>query len=407
MIKNENALFVIKKLKTKHEQHPDLPIIRPRIDKDIYSKPVYLEDENISLNIDLIPKAIRIESNESTLNDTIKLIPYKFNNDELEIINWNDIYIKLLDFKNEMEYYNLVIDIDKIKDYIYKKRYDLYIPIQMIDKDKFDYIKYMNDIILEISKKYVVKSYNNYVNNKAKLCIDNITENDLLNEYIIKINDDFPRSNLDYIDIEMLNNIPGIKVIESKISLYMPLLSTNQNNMIIYTVPEGLNEGEKNLVYDLGNYLDKSGLKSNYSFYLLRNGIKGKGIGIFVNNSWIYPDFILWMIDTNNSVCRVIFLEPHGLTYANFKEDPKLNLYSYLKSLDINKLTNVQNTKYKQLLLDSFVISVTSYNNLKDRNEELQRKDYLSSEKHIVFAKTDNDQYNYDYVKEIFDLITN
>ena len=187
----------------------------------------------------------------------------------------------------------------------------------------------------------------------------------------------------------------------------MPLLSTNQNNTIIYTVPEGLNEGEKNLVYDLGNYLDKSGLKSNYSFYLLRNGIKGKGIGIFVNNSWIYPDFILWMIDKNNSVCRVIFLEPHGLSHTNFKEDPKLNLYSYLKSLDIDKLTTVQNIKYKQLSLDSFVISVTPYNYLKSINEELERKEYLSSEKHIVFTKIDKEQHNYDYVKEIFDLITN
>ncbi len=403
MIKNENSLYVIKVLKTIPVKHPELPIIKTRINENFYSKPLYLDNVDVSLKIDLIPKAIRIESNESTLNDTIKLTPCKFENDLLGIIDWNYIYIKLMEFKNETGYYNLIIYMDKIKEFVYSKNYDLYIPVQIIDKTKFEYIKYMTDIILEISKKYITKSYSNYASKNSNTYIENIKDEDLLNEYIVKIKDNYAKTiNLDNVDINILRNIPEIKIIESKISLYKPLFSFDKNHDFINTVPEGLNEGEKNLVNDLCNYLEYNNLKYNYSFYLLRNGIKGKGVGIFVNNSWIYPDFILWMV--NENTCKVIFLEPHGLSHADFNEDPKLNLYNYLKSLDINKLN--KNNKYKQLTLDSFVISVTSYNYLKKINPNLENKELLKN-KHILFNKLDDENYNHNYINEMFELIKN
>lgn len=267
----------------------------------------------------------------------------------------------------------------------------------------------MNDIILEIGKKYIIRSYNSYFNNNSQLYIDKIDNDDLLDKYTLKINYKYsqPLINTDIIDLNVLKHIPGIKVkiIESRISLYQPLFSIDKNNTDIYTVPEGLNKGERSLVDDLCNYLGQCKLKSKYTFYLLRNGIKGKGVGIFVNNAWIYPDFILWMINEANNECKVIFLEPHGLSHSNFKEDPKINLYNYLKNQNIKELNN--NSKYKQLSLDSFVISVTSYNYLKDINNDLETRELLANEKHIVFSKIDEEHNNYGYVEEIFSLITN
>ena len=189
----------------------------------------------------------------------------------------------------------------------------------------------------------------------------------------------------------------------SKISLYKPLFIISKNE-IVKTVPEGLNDGEKNLINDLCNYISGNyDLLNNYSFYLLRNGIKGKGIGFFVNGQWIYPDFILWAI--NSSECKITFLEPHGLYHADLDEDPKLNLYNYLKRLDLNSLK--KNINYNQLTLDSFVISVTEYKYLISSKSEIKNihLDELASDKHILFQKIDDDNYNHNYINDMFNLI--
>jgi hypothetical protein len=414
IINNENSLYIVRNIKTRKDVYKnaqDLPIIKANIDYNkFYSKPIFVQDINVRLNIDLIPRAVRIESQKSTLNDTINIEPYKLEKDILDAIDWDNIYLKLLEFKDEMDYYNIIIDIKKIKEFIYSKKYDLYIPVNMIDKNNFNYFKYVNDIIFEISKNYIIKSYNNQFNNDLELKIENLKDNEILDNYKVYIKDNVAKNfnlinkdYLDYINFNILKNIPGIKIINVDRSLYKPLFSISKNNSV-KIIPEGLNDGEQNLINDLCNYLDDSDLNQKYSFYLLRNGIKGKGIGLFVNDSWIYPDFILWLINENE--CKVIFLEPHGLGHANLDEDPKINLYNYFKNLTLKNLIKV-NQNYKQLSLDSFVISVTSYDYLKNLNSNIKNMNLndLAKEKHILFQKKDNDNYNYDYIKEMFNLI--
>jgi hypothetical protein len=414
IISKEDSLYISTKIETTKEVFktaPDLPVLKENVDKNKFNSMLLeLQDINTKLSLDLIPKAIRIESRESTLNDTIDLKPYKIEKDVLDVIDWNNLYLSLLEFKCEKKYYNIIIDINKIMDFIYNGKYDLYIPIYTIDKNNFDYIKYISNIIEELSKKFIKQNYNKYYSENIEMKLENIGENDILNEYNVYIKESLAKT----IDInnensiilknyKILEKIGGIRTVNSKISLYKPLFIISKNE-VVKTVPEGLNDGENNLINDLCNYISGNyDLLNNYSFYLLRNGIKGKGIGFFVNGQWIYPDFILWAI--NSSECKITFLEPHGLYHADLDEDPKLNLYNYLKRLDLNSLK--KNINYNQLTLDSFVISVTEYKYLTSSKPEIKNihLDELASDKHILFQKIDDDNYNHNYINDMFNLI--
>ena len=252
IISKEDSLYISTKIETTKEVFktaPDLPVLKENVDKNKFNSLLLeLRDMNIRLSLDLIPKAIRIESRESTLNDTIDLKPYKIERDVLDVIDWNKLYLSLLKFKYEKKYYNIIIDINKIRDFIYNGKYDLYIPIYTIDKNNFDYIRYISNIIEELSKKFITQNYNKYYSENIEMKLENLGENDILNEYNVYIKESLAKT----IDINnensiILNNfkilekIGGIRTVNSKISLYKPLFIISKNE-IVKTVPEGLND---------------------------------------------------------------------------------------------------------------------------------------------------------------------
>ena len=97
--------------------------------------------------------------------------------------------------------------------------------------------------------------------------------------------------------------------------------------------------------------------------FLLRNLSRGKGIGFF-EDSGFYPDFILWV--TEGSKQRLVFIEPHGMLNEDHPDkNAKIDLH---KKLQTQLADARKKSKNKDLLLDSFIISATPFDDLQKRH---------------------------------------
>ncbi|MCV4607674.1 hypothetical protein OFB74_32735, partial [Escherichia coli] len=82
---------------------------------------------------------------------------------------------------------------------------------------------------------------------------------------------------------------------------------------------------------------------------------RGRGIGFFEAGNF-YPDFILWLLI--NGKQYVNFIDPKGLRNLDGPEDPKIEFHSTIKQLQ-------SRLKDQDVILNSFIISSTSFENIK------------------------------------------
>ncbi len=96
--------------------------------------------------------------------------------------------------------------------------------------------------------------------------------------------------------------------------------------------PDRLNAGEKKFVENLTEYIKlKYQRNKRYEFYLMRNVQK---IGIYLESDAgsYYPDFVLWVLDTQQDMIHILFIDPKGEreiiggTTADYKNHPKVKL---------------------------------------------------------------------------------
>ena len=181
-----------------------------------------------------------------------------------------------------------------------------------------------------------------------------------------------------------------IKAIKFDRHLYYPILclrdrdangrrilqDENTNEPLVKISPIALNVGETSFVKDIRNYYEanKDGLLKGKEIYLLRNESR-KGIGFFEASNF-YPDFILWVNDAEKQ--HVTFIDPKGIRNLRGIQDPKIQLYKQLKT-DVEPSLNDPN-----MILDSFIISNTDYNQVKfwGGREELSRQDFENEHVH-------------------------
>ena len=119
--------------------------------------------------------------------------------------------------------------------------------------------------------------------------------------------------------------------------IYNPLLldpkDIRQNTLNEVKVsPDRLNAGERKFVEDLTDYIKLYyGRNERYEFYLMRNVEK---IGIYLESDAgsYYPDFVLWVLDTQQDITHILFIDPKGErditggTKSNYKSHPKVKL---------------------------------------------------------------------------------
>lgn len=165
--------------------------------------------------------------------------------------------------------------------------------------------------------------------------------------------------------------------------LYQPLLVDDSSNKIRIS-PSPLNEGEIQLVETLSKYVAERKPTHNNELFLLRNHSKRGVTFCLENGDLFYPDFMLWIVGKNSQ--RLVFLEPHGMRMAKrYNADGKARFWEYLRDFPKSKLP-----KNPSLEMDSFILSVTPYRDLKDNYASGTKHPWSKqefAEHHILFME--------------------
>ena len=176
--------------------------------------------------------------------------------------------------------------------------------------------------------------------------------------------------------------------------LYQPLLIEHGDKL--ESLPPALNQSEQRFVQDLRDYWTAECNRSlaKVEVFLLRNQSRGAGVGFF-EASGFYPDFILWIKKGERQ--HIVFVEPHGMIHENaYMQDDKARLHERLPELAEEMGTRSQR---KDVTLDSYIVSATSYHDLCKRYDDGSWNKEKFANVHILFTER-NEQY--DYIKRIF-----
>jgi len=374
--------------------------------------------QHLEIKLDLIPRALIIDGRgNEPLTTTTTQTPRLIRKEILDILDWDDIYYRILEYKNERGIFNIAISKEALKQILYNGYYKLLCDPELVEPKTFQAIEQTTDIAVLILKKHLSMFYSKRRNaaEKTHIKLKPLEQEDdnIPTMYRIQLNeeDQMLISNLENLiqtgkiynliaEQKLTNGLrtymdqnPAIlKLAPFKGHLYQPLL-VKQDNSNIVTVPTGLNIGESTFVEDLKNYLNIH--QTDAEIYLLRNLTRRKGVGFYETHSF-YPDFIMWI--KKNQKQFIVFIDPKGLTHMGL-DDPKLKLHEYLHE-QIEKEISNQNIK-----LDAFVVSVTPFRDLTRLHGPHLTIEYFEKEKHVLFQSTDGSLSNKSYITKMFEMI--
>ncbi len=376
--------------------------------------------EELEIKLDLIPRALIIDGRgDQPLTSTTAQTPHIIRKEILDILDWDSIYYRILEYKNERELFNIAISKEALKQIIYDARYKLLCDSELIEPKSFEAIEQTADIVVLLLQKYLNIYYQKKRNAAEKTHIElkplKQEDDNILTMYRIQLNeeDQMLISNLEnLIQTGKIYNLiteqkltdglrtyidqtpATLKLAPFKGHLYQPLL-VKQDNSSIVTIPTGLNTGEATFVEDLKNYLNTH--QTDAEIYLLRNLTRSKGVGFYEAHSF-YPDFIMWIKNAQKQT--IVFIDPKGLTHMGL-DDPKLKLHEYLHE-QIEKEIGNPNIK-----LDAFVVSVTPFKDLARLHGPHLTMDYFEKDKHVLFQSTDASGPNKSCIEKMFQIIKN
>jgi hypothetical protein len=161
-------------------------------------------------------------------------------------------------------------------------------------------------------------------------------------------------------------------------------------------IPPGLKASEARFVRDLKDYWasEKDKTLAGKEVFLLRNLSRGSGIGFFEERNF-YPDFILWVMYGGSQ--RIVFVEPHGMVHAKaYIHDEKAQLHERLPELA--KEIGQRSGRW-DVALDSYIVSATPYDDLRQRYGDGTWGRKRFAEKHILFQERSP---AYDYMEGLF-----
>jgi hypothetical protein len=356
----------------------------------------YLQKNQVVLN--WYPKIQAIKSRGLTGEENAAPYRAHLQPRHIAFLDMDQIYFEIERYKAERGWYNLNITRQAMQKLLLDQSwYQLYIPENELDLDRFEKIYEWQEIAIALLKKYVERYYS-YKKREWEMphleyCDVNANDpNLLLHEspegggYRILLEESQEEI------IEKLNELKaliesgnlknwefrGIKAIWFGKHLYQPLLYLEHGFVEISPVP--LNRGEKDFVEDLKTFCDQNAkYLAEKELYLLRNLSKGKGVGFFEAGNF-YPDFILWVLVQDKQY--VTFIDPKGLRNIGF-QDPKVQFYQTIKDIE-QRLGN------PQVILNSFIISNTPSNEI-TRLWGISKEEILA--KHIVFQEEDKGTY--------------
>ncbi|MBN1383244.1 MAG: DEAD/DEAH box helicase family protein [Deltaproteobacteria bacterium] len=334
--------------------------------------------------------------------------------ESLALVDWEQAYLDLLVYKERKGLKNFVIRPAAPRKIIENGNYTLVVDEAVVKPHAFAKRTLLQEAVIRILRKYLDNFYRtrrekwesqNLVYKTLDKSDPNLTFNrEVVREhpegtYVVKVLKSDKeliaaieklRKDVNRLRKQETNEMPRIYFDRH---LYLPLLLEKNDKM--HTVPPGLKESEEQFVRDLKAYWDVEKDKSlaGQEVFLLRNLSRGSGVGFF-EESGFYPDFILWVV--NGKSQRIVFIEPHGMLDANaYMHDEKVRLHERLPKL----AKEMGKRSKKNIMLDSFIISATPYDDLHKRYDDGTWNREKFAAKHILFQKRGED---YDYLHILF-----
>lgn len=320
----------------------------------------------------------------------------KIKKEILELLDWEKIYLELLEYKQEKQLHNLIFDTQVLQT-IMDPDQELYGLTVMAESEvkptSLEGVTRLEELVITLLRKYIAKFYRiiqkQWSGNRMRL--DTLKEDDgNFTDWRIYI----PRDEAHELEPQIQNLIESGEIYGPNVTdlpnayndrhLYQPLLAITNANDAWRTAPPALEESEKLFVEDLRGYLrqQREGFLAQKEVFLLRNQSRGKGIG-FYQNEGFYPDFILWIAEGAKQ--RIVFIEPHGMVHdAINKHNDKVTLFKRLRTLSYERFRG------EHVQMDSFIISKTDFPVLR-RREGMDRQEF-AEEWHILF-RTDDPAY--------------
>jgi hypothetical protein len=289
-----NPDFNFKTQAPKLQLDPDHPLFKDRITLDWYPKVQARKSQDLRDKEDM---AVRHEGKLEDLH--------------FAFMDMEAIYQDLQQFKAERGWHNFSITRDSLETLLKRTDwYRLYIPVEELAFTSFGKVRYWQELVTTLLKKYCDKTYKSYKSQCESnyLQIQDIQADDpnFIEEYrfLIDQSQEDIVATLEGIkdDIEngTLHDVPfaNFHAIDFRQHLYRPLIYLKSDH--IEVSPVQLNEGERKFVLDLRTYYEKGrAFFQDKELYLLRNQSRGRGIGFFEAGNF-YPDFILWLVVDNH-----------------------------------------------------------------------------------------------------------
>jgi hypothetical protein len=311
--------------------------------------------------------------------------------DSLSLLDWQDLYLDLLEFKEERSFHNLLIRPNAPREILTAtdpRLHGLICDDGFLTPKNFEGVMHLQAAASNVLRKYTESFYRKRQAqwDSARMEYRPIKKDDEnFQDYVVKV----PRSDPSLIKAvkeiidegnriykQLCADLPGVYF---ERHLYQPLLI--QKGSKVRCAPPALNDSERKFVNDMIDFCrSKPAVLQGKELFLLRNLSRGKGIGFFEDTGF-YPDFILWI--TEGAKQRLVFIEPHGMKMETHPSiNPKVNLYRKLKS---QEEAARKKSKVSGLSLDAFVISATPFDDLQPHHgAEWDRAKY--AEAHIFFG---------------------
>ena len=384
-------------------------LVIPRLDegRKFAEKEIVLmeyDNEVGSVSVAVSTTVQQIESRRGGLavTDASSGIQQKIPPESLNLVNWNNAYLELLEYKEAKGFSNLLIRPEllrpildaKTEAYTLEAEESVVRPASQYDRQR------LQEAVTNILRKYADRLYRRHQaqwesKNLTYRQLDIFDQNFQFNvmgdgdagQYIVKV----PRDKVDLVraiekliedcNALYLRDLEELPQIHFDRHLYQPLLVEADG---VTSSPPGLQKSERQFVTDLKNYcaFETDALPYGVELFLLRNLSRGKGVGFF-DSSGFYPDFILWIKTENEQ--RIVFIEPHGmLNQGAYIHDEKAQLHERLPELAQGIAGPPGNL---EVVLDSFIISATPYDDLWRRYDDgTWTRDQFAA-KHILFQE--------------------
>ena len=365
-------------------------------------------DEAAKVSLDISTKVRVMESGQEGVSEAEfqagqhRPIP----DESLDLVDWQKVYLELVEYKENKGWINFALTPAAAREIMETEEparlYTLVADDSVIKPKSYAAVNRLHEVVVSILRKYMDRYYRvqrerwESVNmryetlEKGDANFQDYTLRISIEEQeVIKAIEDLLKEG-ERIYREETSDLPNVYFDRH---LYQPLLIERGGK--VESTPKGLNKSEQQFVRDLRDYcrLHKDSFLLDKEIFLLRNLSRGKGVGFF-ENSGFYPDFILWIKDAQGQ--RIVFIEPHGMLNApSYEQDDKAQLHERLPEFaeKIGKRSG-----YKDVKLDSFIVSGTRHEDLWNRYGDASWDPERFAQAHILFPDQGE---NYDYIAAI------